>query len=78
MNAEDAEAFEYYDDPARREPAPGPPRRRADRAPTRHVPVPFRAETIHAVGRLAQTDGMTVSTWIRRAVDSAIQRRAQP
>lgn len=30
----DAEAFEYYDDPAKREPAPGPPRRRRDALPT--------------------------------------------
>lgn len=71
----DAEAFEYYEDPARREPAPGPPRRRPPRPLTQHVPVRFPAETIEQVKRLADADGMTVSAWIRRAVDRAVRQR---
>lgn len=75
MSDPDAEAFEHYDDPARREPAPGRPRRRPDRALTEHVPVRFPAATIEAVRQLAEADGMTVSAWIRRAVEAAMRGR---
>jgi hypothetical protein len=71
----DAEAFEYYEDPAKREPAPGPPRRRPARPLTQHVPVRFPAETIEHVRTLAEADGMTVSAWIRRAVEQALRQR---
>ncbi len=77
MNDPDAEAFEYYDDPAHLEPAPGRPRRRPKRPLTRHVPVRFPAETIDAVQTLAESDGMTVSSWIRRAVDDELHRRGE-
>lgn len=75
MSDPDAEAFEHYDDPARREPAPGRPRRRPDRALTEHVPVRFPAATIETVRQLAEADGMTVSAWIRRAVEAAARGR---
>ncbi len=75
MTDSDAEAFEHYEDPARREPAPGRPRRRPDRALTEHVPVRFPAATIEVVRKLAEGDGMTVSAWIRRAVESAARGR---
>jgi predicted DNA-binding protein len=71
----DAKAFEHYDDPAKREPAPGVPRRRADRPLTQHVPVRFPAETIEHVRRLAEADGMTVSAWIRRAVERTLRQQ---
>lgn len=71
----DADAFEHYEDPAKREPAPGPPRRRPARPLTRHVPVRFPAETIEQVRTLAEADGMTVSAWIRRAVERALRQR---
>jgi hypothetical protein len=70
----DAEAFEYYEDPAKREPAPGPPRRRTARPLTQHVPVRFPAETIERVKTLAEADGMTVSAWIRRAVERTLRQ----
>ena len=70
----DAEAFEHYEDPAKREPAPGAPRRRPVRPLTEHVPVRFPAETIEQVKRLADSDGMTVSAWIRRAVERALRQ----
>ncbi len=70
----DADAFEHYDDPANREPGPGAPRRRADRTLRRHVPVRFAAETIEEIRRVAEADGLTVSAWIRRAVDRALRR----
>jgi predicted DNA-binding protein len=69
----DAEAFEHYDDPAKREPAPGTPRRGSERPLTQHVPVRFPAETIEQVRRLAEADGMTVSAWIRRAVERTLR-----
>ena len=75
MSDPDTEASNYYEDPARRETAPAPPRRRPDRALTEHVPVRFPAATIEAVRKLAETDGMTVSAWIRRAVESAMRGR---
>jgi hypothetical protein len=68
-------AFDYYEDPAKREPAPGTPPRRPDRPLTQHVPVRFPAETIEQVRRLAETDGMTVSAWIRRAVERTLRQR---
>ncbi len=71
----DAKASKYYEDPAKREPAPGTPRRRPTRPLTQHVPVRFPAETIEHVKRLADADGMTVSAWIRRAVERALRQR---
>lgn len=75
MSGADAEAFEHYEDPGRREATADRPRRRPDRALTEHVPVRFPAATIDAVRRLAEADGMTVSAWIRRAVESAARGR---
>jgi hypothetical protein len=75
MSDPDGEAFEHYDDPAHREPAAGRPRRRPDRALTEHVPVRFPTATIEVVRELAETDGMTVSAWIRRAVEAAARAR---
>lgn len=71
----DAGAFEFYEEPAKREPAPGAPRRRPERPLTQHVPVRFPAETIEQVRRLAEADGMTVSAWIRRAVERTLRQR---
>lgn len=70
----DAEAFAFYDHPAKREPTAGPPRRRPDRPATQHVPVRFPTETIEQVKRIADADGMTVSAWIRRAVERALRQ----
>jgi hypothetical protein len=72
----DAEAFAHYEDPARREPAAGPPRRRRERNLTRHVPVRFPASTVDAVQELAEAEGMSVSAWIRRTVERAVDERA--
>lgn len=75
---DDAEAFEHYDDPAHREPAAGEARRRRAQTLARNVPIRFPADTLEAVRPLAQTDGMTISSWIRRAVDSAVRQRQRP
>jgi len=65
-----------YEDPSRREPAASRPRRSPDRALTEHVPVRFPIATIGEVRKLAEADGLTVSAWIRRAVESATRSRA--
>ncbi len=75
MSDDDAEAFEHYDDSAGREPALGPPRRRREHVSEQHVPVRFPAATIEAVGELVEADGMSVSAWIRRSVDRAVEDR---
>jgi hypothetical protein len=75
MSDSDATTFEYYDDPSRREPADGPPRRRRQRALTQHVPVRFPESTIQRVRDLAEADGMSVSAWIRHTVEQEIVRR---
>jgi hypothetical protein len=72
----DAEAFEHYDDPSRREAAEGPPRRRRERALTQHVPVRFPASTIATVRELAKGDGMSVSDWIRHTVEREVAKRS--
>jgi hypothetical protein len=38
------------------------------------VPVRFPAETIDHVRRVAEADGMTVSAWIRRAVERTLRQ----
>lgn len=76
--ATDGETFEHYDDPANREPAGGEARRRSARALERHGAVRFPAETVESVRPLAQSEGMTVSAWIRRAVSAAIRQRQRP
>ena len=76
MTDRDAEAFEHYDDPANRKPAPGPARRRRERNLTQHVPVRFPAPTVEAVRELAEADGVSVSAWIRRIVERAVDERA--
>lgn len=74
----DREAFDYYDDPTKREPAEGPPRRRRESALTRHVPVRFPTSTVETVRELAKADGMSVSAWIRHTVDREVARRSAP
>ena len=71
----DGRSYDYYEDPAKREPAPGPPRRRPVRPLTQHVPVRFPAETIRRIKGIADAEGVTVSTWIRRAVDEKLRRQ---
>ena len=70
----DAEAFEHYEEPANRE-AAGAPRPRPDRPLTEHVPVRFPRDTIQRAKAFADADGVTVSTWIRRAVAETLRRR---
>lgn len=73
MADQDTEAFTYYDEPEHREPGSVPPRRRAKRRLTQHVPVRFPAGLIENLRAVAEEDGMTVSAWIRRAVERQLR-----
>lgn len=44
---------------------------------SKHVPIRFTPETIARVQVLADADYLTVSTWIRRAVEQEVERRGQ-
>ena len=76
----DEEAWEYYSKPENQRRGEGPivrpPR------PTRMkdaVPIRFHDATIEAVKEFADSDGVTVSEWIRRLVNREIEaRRGQP
>lgn len=76
MNYDDDAAAEFYEDPAKRV-STGKAQRRssAPRRLTSHVPVRFDPHTIAKAKRLADLDGMTVSAWVRAAVEREIQRR---
>jgi hypothetical protein len=72
------QAHEFYKNPANLVPA-GPgrrPQRPATMSGT--VPVRFSPDMIMAVRRLADQDGVTVSSWIRGLVSKEIQRRQLP
>ena len=71
---DDAKALDYYKDPENQIPAGPAYRRKAERLSST-MPVRFPQEVIAAVKRLAELDGMTVSSWIRHVVAKEIKRR---
>lgn len=71
------QSVDFYKDPDNQAPA-GPGYRRVAPRLTSTVPVRFPAEMIAAVKRLADFDGMTVSSWIRRVIAREIKRREPP
>lgn len=78
---DDAAAARRYEDPEAHVPAGPPVRRRARSSKSSlsaHVPVRFGADLIAAVKRLADSDGVTVSTWIRNLVKREVERRRPP
>jgi hypothetical protein len=74
---DDNEAQEFYADPANQVPA-GAAYRRAGRRLSATVPVRFQQAVIDAVKRLADRDGVTVSSWIRAVVVREVLRRQPP
>jgi hypothetical protein len=68
------EAQEFYADPENQVPA-GQAYRRTGRRLSGTVPVRFPQAVIDAVKRLADRDGVTVSSWIRRLVINEVMRR---
>ncbi len=71
---DDRQAHEFYADPANQVSA-GPAYRRTGRRLSATVPVRFPQAMIDAVKRLADRDGVTVSSWIRRVVIREVMRR---
>jgi hypothetical protein len=76
MMYDDAAAAEFYSRPENRKPA-GAPRERTGQARrlTSHVPIRFLPQTIAKAKVIAQRDGMTVSSWIRKVVEREVERR---
>lgn len=71
----EAEAHEFYKDPEHLAVATGPGAPPPQRLKSGLIPVRFTPDMIAAVKRLAQSDGVTVSTWIRRLVGRELERR---
>lgn len=74
-NNPDCAAHLHYANPTNRS-LTGPARRitRPQRY-TQHVPIRFRAETIDQAKELAERDGLTVSSWIRRLVERELAQQ---
>jgi hypothetical protein len=71
----DCAAYQHYLDPAHRQAAEDASVYRVPaRRLTSHVPIRFRADVIEQVKALAEDEGLTVSSWIRQAVELALQR----
>jgi hypothetical protein len=77
MHMDDKEAAEFYANPENLRPA-GKGRQRSGGTLSSHVPVRFSPSLIAAVKRLADLDGVTISTWIRNLVTREVERRATP
>lgn len=67
------EEYEFYERAENQEPA-GPPRRRARLGAP--VPVRFPEDLLEEVRAQATADDRSVSSWIRRAVEHELQRKA--
>lgn len=68
------EEYEFYADPANREPV-GKPRRRTAKLTT-PIPVRFPETVLDEVRKRAEADDRSVSSWIRRAVEHELNRPA--
>lgn len=68
------EEYEFYADPANREPV-GPPRHRKANL-TAPIPVRFPESVLDEVKKRAEADDRSVSSWIRRAVEHELNRSA--
>jgi hypothetical protein len=68
------EEYDFYATEENQQPQ-GPARRRQPRL-TEMVPVRFPPETLAEVRRRAGEDDRSVSSWIRRAVERALERSA--
>lgn len=71
----DTEAYEFYADPKNRE-SEGERTKGPAKRLTSHVPIRFHPKTIDLVKRISAEEGMTVSAWIRKVIDSEVERRA--
>ena len=69
----DEEAADFYADPANR--AFDPTRVVRPRALADSLPVRFPADLLERVRHAAETDGVTVSEWVRQAVADTLTQR---
>jgi hypothetical protein len=69
---DDAEAYEYYADPAHRA-ITGPGRKRIAPRLTTMTSVRFAPEVVEAVKGIASEEGITVGSWVRRLVQREIE-----
>jgi predicted HicB family RNase H-like nuclease len=69
------EEYEFYQRAKNQEPT-GPPRRRRQARLGAPVPVRFPEELLEEVRARAAADDRSVSSWIRRAVEHELQRKA--
>jgi hypothetical protein len=54
----------------------GRPRQRETRTRlTRHFPIRFSPETLARIKSVADRDGVTVASWVRRVIDRELERR---
>lgn len=78
MSKRDDSNAAFYADHARIQLGGAPIRRKAADRLESHVPIRFRKETIDRVRSLAESDGLTVSSWIRTSVEKEVERRSAP
>lgn len=71
------EEYEFYERAENQEPA-GPPRRRRRRRARLGAPVPVRfpEDLLEKVRAHAAADDRSISSWIRRAVEHELRRKA--
>lgn len=74
MRMSDEEAADFYSASENQAPA-GPGRKRARPGLSEHVPIRFRPDVVEKVRLLAERKGVTVSSWIRHAVEEEIERQ---
>jgi hypothetical protein len=75
MSKQDDADAAFYDNPDNLR-TRGPVHRRTGHPRlSSHTPVRFDPETITAIRRFSDEDGVTVSAWVRRVVKREIQRR---
>jgi hypothetical protein len=72
---DDATAWKHYDDETMREASAGPAQTPRRPSLSAQVPIRFSPGTVAAVGRAAESDGMSVSSWIRHLVEKELSRR---
>lgn len=66
--------YDHYSDPQNQQPQGSPRRRRQPL--TTSVPVHFPDDLLDEVKRAAEADDLSVSAWIRRAVERELTRSA--
>jgi len=77
MSQSDERAAAFEEDPGNmRTRGPGHKRENAPPRLSGHTPVRFDDETIAAIRRFSDDDGMTVSAWVRHVVSREIRRRS--